>query len=733
MKALFPRFVKLNKEFIITFSIFNLLLIFSFRDLLINPNLIPSQHDLRNTFWPIYQFIQNNLYNHHSFPLWYPVELGGTSLYGSYSYGLGFPLYWLYFIMPVSLAFTYVIYISLLLTGIASFFLAKNIFKLNSLTSYFFAVSLMLSPKYFAHIYAGHISVIASLPFIITTIYFFINLFNHPSFKSSFLLALSVTLLYLTGGTQIPFFTLVILALFSLLHLIFEFISWLPKQNLKSTKYLNITIKKILKEKLKFYYLLLAVLFTFGLSMFQLIPTLEQASTSNRSHLNYWETAIPALYPDTLIQSIDFFPKILPNHETIFNFGLLPLIFFFVGIFSKGKFKWVLISLSIFTLLFSFGSNLPIKIQKIFYLYIPGFSMFRVPARMIFYFIPLVLLIAAFGFEKLLNLKSLRNYKRLTAIGLLILSTLQLIIYNFNFIKPALSPNNDPNILETATFLSSLNNTIPPERFYFTHKNLPENSVYLSGSHNSGGGEDLISQDYLKFIKLAGNYNYDLYSPAVPPDPIGVKESPFYQTPTPNPSLLGLLNVKTVFSPYFLEDPNLDYRAKYNDLYYYENKKVLPRAYLAFDSKVSSSIEDLKNLDTTQTILIPKTAKEATSDARIKEVRIENYSPNSITLYPRSDKSSYLVLSENYHPNWSVYVDGNKKEVTKVDFILRGVFLESGNHKVEFRYEPQNFFIYTMTTIITLSLGIYLSFPVLSKSPAKLAHLKKPRRKSNNF
>ncbi len=56
------------------------------------------------------------------------------------------------------------------------------------------------------------------------------------------------------------------------------------------------------------------------------------------------------------------------------------------------------------------------------------------------------------------------------------------------------------------------------------------------------------------------------------------------------------------------------------------------------------------------------------------------------------DKNSFLTLSEVYYPHgWKAYIDGKETEIFKTNYILRGIQVPSGNHKVEFVFEPKEF------------------------------------------
>jgi hypothetical protein len=51
----------------------------------------------------------------------------------------------------------------------------------------------------------------------------------------------------------------------------------------------------------------------------------------------------------------------------------------------------------------------------------------------------------------------------------------------------------------------------------------------------------------------------------------------------------------------------------------------------------------------------------------------------------------YVVLGDTYYPGWLAYVDGRLTPIVPANFAFRGVFVPTGRHIVEFRYEPFSF------------------------------------------
>lgn len=61
----------------------------------------------------------------------------------------------------------------------------------------------------------------------------------------------------------------------------------------------------------------------------------------------------------------------------------------------------------------------------------------------------------------------------------------------------------------------------------------------------------------------------------------------------------------------------------------------------------------------------------------------------------------FAVFSEVYYPKgWNAYIDGNKADYVRTDYVLRGMFIPAGNHNIQFRFEPESFYTGRMVTII---------------------------------
>lgn len=76
-----------------------------------------------------------------------------------------------------------------------------------------------------------------------------------------------------------------------------------------------------------------------------------------------------------------------------------------------------------------------------------------------------------------------------------------------------------------------------------------------------------------------------------------------------------------------------------------------------------------------------------------------------------SAKDSFLVVSEIYFPGWEATVDGNAARIYQTDYLLMGVAVPAGSHRVEMRYRAHAAATGAAISMLTLgaliALGIY--------------------------
>ncbi len=77
------------------------------------------------------------------------------------------------------------------------------------------------------------------------------------------------------------------------------------------------------------------------------------------------------------------------------------------------------------------------------------------------------------------------------------------------------------------------------------------------------------------------------------------------------------------------------------------------------------------------------------SAATIKMVENLN---DTIRYQFNSSTPQFAVFSEIYYnKGWNAYIDGSKTDYVRTNYVLRGMSVPAGNHKIEFLFEPKSY------------------------------------------
>jgi hypothetical protein len=93
--------------------------------------------------------------------------------------------------------------------------------------------------------------------------------------------------------------------------------------------------------------------------------------------------------------------------------------------------------------------------------------------------------------------------------------------------------------------------------------------------------------------------------------------------------------------------------------------------------------------------------------------------PDSDTMRMNADMRcrGLLVVSETFYPGWEATVDGKPQPIYEVFGALRGVVLESGDHRVEMRYRPGVVILGAALSGAGIAFGLLLMFRARRASP----------------
>jgi hypothetical protein len=127
---------------------------------------------------------------------------------------------------------------------------------------------------------------------------------------------------------------------------------------------------------------------------------------------------------------------------------------------------------------------------------------------------------------------------------------------------------------------------------------------------------------------------------------------------------------------------------------------------------VNSADEELKTLgkiDTKEIAVRQKGKDEKSFEVSLPfikdslaSIKLDTYKPNHLVYTSNNNNNGFAVFSEIYYKDgWKATIDGKETEIYKVDYTLRGMYIPKGNHKIEFKFEPQ--VVKTGSTIALIS------------------------------
>jgi len=93
------------------------------------------------------------------------------------------------------------------------------------------------------------------------------------------------------------------------------------------------------------------------------------------------------------------------------------------------------------------------------------------------------------------------------------------------------------------------------------------------------------------------------------------------------------------------------------------------------------------------------------------DVRIVSYSPQRVELTARGDGNAILVLADTYYPGWRAFLDSAPTKLYRANYVVRAIELPPGEHRVEFVFDPTSFKVGAVVSALALvaSIGCLLA------------------------
>lgn len=205
--------------------------------------------------------------------------------------------------------------------------------------------------------------------------------------------------------------------------------------------------------------------------------------------------------------------------------------------------------------------------------------------------------------------------------------------------------------------------------------------------------------------------------------------------------ILNLMNVKYYITTIQQNNPNLLLRSASNPYFVYENRLAHPyfdfiHRYRVIENpeEVLSTVVDQAFSGDREVILekdppvfaisgVDSTVTSSIQD-EIEYIGVRDFynSPQGTFQFRvRAQQPGFVLLSNNYHPQWGATVDGTDSEIYHANYLWMGVFVPEGDHDVVFTFTtPEVQFSRTVSLIGMLIFGILFSlFYVMERRAPK--------------
>lgn len=155
-----------------------------------------------------------------------------------------------------------------------------------------------------------------------------------------------------------------------------------------------------------------------------------------------------------------------------------------------------------------------------------------------------------------------------------------------------------------------------------------------------------------------------------------------------NLNVLNMLNTKYIIA----EDEGKVFK--------YKNTEANGNAWFISEIiEVENEDEEILALDTLNNKLNAVIPKHLVAEQPLKtkysidslaQITLKTYKPNHLEYATNNSNDGFAVFSEVYYKNgWNAYIDGNLVPHHRVNYVLRGLEIPKGKHKVTFKFEPQ--------------------------------------------
>jgi hypothetical protein len=671
------------------------------------PFYLQAQYsDLLIAHLPNARFIHTSLTEWGQIPLWNPTLYAGAPFAADPLSGLTYLPNWIAIAFPTPITFNLLLLVHLFWSALGCYILARKL-NLSRLAGIIFGLAFAGTPKVFAHIGLGHISLVFAVswtPWLLICVEQMVRALRHSGIRNAVCAGGMLGLIFLVDPRWS--FPGLFIAIMYAIHRWFL----LHKEHRGNNS-------RVIKAGLIF------ASFAIGIAALQAISLFEFLQRSTRADLSIDASSVLALEWSHLL---GYFTPILAQAEQVTYLGVTVLLLALVGLLSRreGTAFWGLIFIG--SLIFSLGNATPIfpLVTRL----IPGAGFLRVPSRTLFLVAFAGAALAANGVDSLLEGTGnslVSKYLRrgtLSLVFLTLLLNLFIAVSGFgswdrhifisilaivSVILVELSLKNRisggslgrfwmiavildlawvhwimirvepyrPILEEQRTLVDQLPKSYGNARIFSPSYAISQLTAANRKLELADGVNPLQLAEYSNYLQRAVGFRVAGYGVTLPPYPSGDPKQPW--DIKIDAERLGRLNVEYVASDFALDEDGLTYLDTVDGVYLYATEGAKSRVWIQLDD---------------QGAWMP--------------VEVYRWTPNWIEI--RAEGPGKLILSEISYPGWGVKVDGQQGQMQVYDGLFRAVILPEGQHIITFSFHPWSVYIGFAIFSLTLLLGIIL-------------------------
>lgn len=84
------------------------------------------------------------------------------------------------------------------------------------------------------------------------------------------------------------------------------------------------------------------------------------------------------------------------------------------------------------------------------------------------------------------------------------------------------------------------------------------------------------------------------------------------------------------------------------------------------------------------------------------KILLTKYGLNDLAFTSSNKQAGFAVFSDIYYPlGWKAFIDGKESEIVKTNYLLRGLMIPAGDHKIEFKFHPDTYFKWNKYSLIS--------------------------------